>query len=194
MRRVTGTDADRVAQLLALAFYNDPTWSWAFPSDEERLAQHAALWALFVRSAIPYEWVWTTDDGGAVSIWIPPGRPELSPEDEAMLEPMIREQLGAHAGDVLELMQRFEANHPRERPHYYLSFLGTHPDHRGQGKGMGLLADVLAMLDEIGAPAYLESSNRANDHRYERQGFVQIGEFSAPRGGPSLACMWREPR
>jgi hypothetical protein len=50
------------------------------------------------------------------------------------------------------------------------------------------------MLDEIGAPAYLESSNRANDHRYERQGFVQIGEFSAPRGGPSLACMWREPR
>jgi hypothetical protein len=59
---------------------------------------------------------------------------------------------------------------------------------------MRLLSDVLAMLDELGMPAYLESSNRANDHRYEQHGFVHIGEFSAPRGGPSLACMWRDAR
>jgi predicted GNAT family acetyltransferase len=92
------------------------------------------------------------------------------------------------------LLERFEANHPRETPHFYLSLLGTHPEHRGQGKGMGLLAANLAQIDEIGMPAYLESSNRANDHRYERLGFVQVGEFSAPAGGPTLACMWRDPR
>jgi hypothetical protein len=38
----------------------------------------------------------------------------------------------------------------------------------------------LALIDQLGVPAYLESSNRANDHRYECLGFVQVGEFAAP--------------
>jgi hypothetical protein len=42
-------------------------------------------------------------------------------------------------------------------------------------------------------PAYLESSNPSNDHRYERLGFVRVGEFAAPAGGPTVACMWRDP-
>ena len=56
---------------------------------------------------------------------------------------------------------------------------------------MGLLAANPAHIDEQGFPVYLESSNRANDHRYEQLGFVHVGEFEAPRGGPTLACMWR---
>ena len=194
MRRATQADAEHVTELFARAFYDDPTWSWAFPSDEKRLAQQRLLWGLLVHSAVPYECVWMSDDGGAAALWIPPGEPELSDEDEGHVEPLLRELLGSHADDVLVLLERFEANHPRDRRHYYLSLLGTHPDHRGHGKGMGLLAANLAELDEQEVPAYLESSNRANDHRYERLGFVQVGEFSAPAGGPTLACMWREPR
>ena len=95
---------------------------------------------------------------------------------------------------MLTLLDRFDASHPRDTPHYYLSLLGTHPDHRGQGKGMGLLAANLALIDKQGFPAYLESSNRDNDHRYERLGFVKVGEFAAPGGGPTVACMWRDRR
>jgi GNAT superfamily N-acetyltransferase len=135
-----------------------------------------------------------TEDGGAASLWIPPGEPELSDEDEARFEPLLRELIGSHADDVLILIQRFEENHPRENEHFYLSLLGTHPDHRGQGKGMGLLAANLEQIDELGMPAYLESSNRANDHRYERLGFERVGEFAAPGGEPTVGCMWREPR
>ena len=47
---------------------------------------------------------------------------------------------------------------------------------------MGLLAANLAEIDRLRMPAYLESSNRANDHRYERLGFELLGEFSAPGG------------
>ena len=95
---------------------------------------------------------------------------------------------------MLALFDGFGANHPRHEPHFYLSLLGTHPDHRGQGKGIGLLAENLARIDELRRPAYLESSNRANDPRYERLGFVEIGEFSAPGNGPTVGCMWRDPR
>src|SRR5262245_5865249 len=176
-RRVTEADAEQVTDLFAHAFNQDPTWSWAFPDPDARFEQHLAWWGLYMSSAVPYGWVWMTDDGGAASLWIPPGKPELSDEDEAEVEPLLRRYLGAHADDVMTLIDRFGSNHPTEEPHFYLSLLGTHPDHRGGGKGMGLLAANLAQIDELGMPAYLESSNRANDHRYERLGFRQIGEF-----------------
>jgi GNAT superfamily N-acetyltransferase len=194
LRRVGEAETAYVADLLALAFYSDPTWSWAFPDEARRLEQHRALWTLFLTSAVPYGWVWMTEDGGAAALWVPPGQAELTEEAEAQIPPMLHEQLGAHANDVLALMDSFEANHPGHTPHYYLSLLATHPDHRGQGKGMGLLAANLHELDALQMPAYLESSNRANDRRYERLGFRQVGEFAAPPGKPTLACMWRDPR
>ena len=194
VRQVSDGDADPVAELFALAFYDDPTWSWAFPDSEQRMDQHRLLWGLFLHSAIPYGSVWMTDDGGAASLWIPPGELELSEADETRIEPLLRDLIGSHADEVLALFDRFDANHPRHVPHFYLSLLGTHPDHRGQGKGMGLLAENLARIDELRLPAYLESSNRANDRRYERLGFVEIGEFSAPGDGPTVGCMWRDPR
>jgi GNAT superfamily N-acetyltransferase len=194
VKKLTEADAEQVVELFALAFYGDPVWSWAFPDPERRLEQYRRLWGLYVHSALPYGCVSMADDHGAASVWIPPGQPELSDEDEARVEPLLRELLGSRADDVLELMKRFDAHHPHDVPHYYLSYLGTHPDHRGHGKGMGLLEANLAEIDEQGLPAYLESSNRANDHRYARLGFVQVDEFAVPRGSPTLACMWREAR
>jgi GNAT superfamily N-acetyltransferase len=192
VRAVTEAEADRVTELFALAFYDDPTWGWAFPDAGRRMEHHRQWWDLYVHSALPYGCVWTTDDGGAAALWIPPGRPELSDADEARVEPLLRELVGAHADDVLALLESFDSNHPRHRPHYYLSLLGTHPDHRGQGKGMGLLAANLGQFDEQGIPTYLESSNPANNYRYERLGYVQVGEFAAPGDGPTVACMWRD--
>ena len=192
IKRVTEREADRVTELFALAFRDDPTWGWAFPDAEKRHEHHRLWWGLHVHSALPHECVWMTEDGGAASLWIPPNQPELSEDDEARVEPLLRQLVGSHTDDVLVLLDRFEAHHPRDTPHFYLSLLGTHPNHRGHGKGMGLLAANLEQIDEQGLPAYLESSNRANDHRYERLGFVHIGEFAAPRGAPTVACMWRD--
>ncbi len=191
---MTDAAAEQVTELFTLGFHDDPTWSWAFPDAEQRVAHHRIWWGLYMHSALPYGCVWMTEDGAAASLWIPPNAPELSEEDEARVDPLLRELVDTHADDVLTLLDRFDANHPRHTPQYYLSLLGTHPEHRGQGKGMGLLAANLAQTDEQGIPAYLESSNRSNDHRYERLGFVHVGEFAAPAGGPTIACMWREPR
>ena len=48
---------------------------------------------------------------------------------------------------------------------WYLSLLGTHPDHRGHGFGMRLLAENLKVVDTERTPAFLESTNPINhDH------------------------------
>jgi GNAT superfamily N-acetyltransferase len=116
----------------------------------------------------------------------------LTEEEEASIEPLLGEILGPRLPVVMELLRRFENAHPIEPPHYYLSFLGTHPEHRGKGLGMALLADNLARIDAEGAPAYLESSDTANARRYENLGFVRIGEFMRPHKQLAISTMWRE--
>jgi GNAT superfamily N-acetyltransferase len=188
--RIAGQDdVDGLTNTLTLAFENDPLWRWAFP--DARMLE--PLWRLFVQSALRYDWMWVTGAYAAASVWIPPGGTELTDAEEEQVEPLIRRLVGDRAPEVMTLIERFEEAHPRERPHYYLSLLGTHPAHRGRGLGMGLLADNLARIDEEGAHVYLESSNPENDARYERLGFRKIGEFSTPDGGHTVATMWREP-
>jgi GNAT superfamily N-acetyltransferase len=191
-RVATSADAEAVSDLFALGFYDDPVWSWAFPDSERRLEQQRSLWAIYVNSAIPYGSVWVTAGYGAAALWIPPGVPDLNAEDEQRYEPLLRELIGAWADEVLGLTALFESNRPNE-PHHYLGLLATHPEHRGRGEGMGLLAENLARIDAEGAAAYLESSNPDNDHRYARHGFARVGEFSGPGGEPVVARMWREP-
>ena len=185
-------DTDKIARTLAEAFFLDPVWGWAFADPMRRKAQHEAWFRLLIRSALPFQWVWTTPDYEAVSVWVPPGCPELSPADEARLGPLLQESLGARTELVLEVFDRFEAAHPRTQDHYYLSLLGTHTEHRGSGIGMRLLADNLVQLDAVHMPAYLESTNPANLRRYESVGFTILGAFDLPDGGPTVTTMWRE--
>jgi GNAT superfamily N-acetyltransferase len=192
-RPASSADAGEIVATLACAFDADPLWSWAFPDDAKRPAQYEAFFSLFVESAIPNGWVWTTDQATAVAVWTPPGKSELSEEAQAKVEPFVAAELGSHAKPVLQVFESFESACPDDRDFYYLSLLGTHPDHRGHGLGMSLLAANLAQIDAESMPAYLESSNPANNTRYERLGFKPHAEFSTPEGRHTVTTMWREP-
>jgi ribosomal protein S18 acetylase RimI-like enzyme len=194
--RVASTDADlhAVTETISLAFHEDPTWSWAFPDPSRRQEQYAVFWRLLIAGAMRYPWVLLTEGCEAAAVWIPPGGTEIPAEDEERVEPLVQDLVGPRAGDVVELLERFDAAHPRHEPHYYLSLLGTHPAHAGRGLGMALLAESLRRIDEEGMPAYLESSNPANNHRYERHGFAKIGDFYPPSSEIPVTTMWRDPR
>jgi GNAT superfamily N-acetyltransferase len=189
-RVATRADLEGVTETLAAAFAKDPVWSWAFPESEKL----AVWWRFYVNSALRYPCTWMLDGYAAVSMWIPPGGVELTEDEEAeKLEPLIESLAGSRSAEIIELLERFDASRPEGPPHYYLSLLGVHPDHRGKGIGMGLLGENLRGIDAEGAPAYLESSNFANDHRYERLGFRKVDEFSTPDDSVTVATMWREP-
>jgi GNAT superfamily N-acetyltransferase len=176
------------------AFYADPLWSWMFPDPGERTAQHATVFGLYVGASLPKDGVWMSDDrASAVAVFTPPGERELSEEAEGRLEAFIHESLGEHAAAVLETLERFQAATPQGPPFYYLSFLGTHPESRGRGLGMGLLAEIAARADREGRPIYLESTNPANTPRYERLGFRGQTAFSTPDESHIVTTMWREP-
>ena len=79
-----------------------------------------------------------------------------------------------------------------KKPHYYLDFIGVHPDKQGQGYASALLRHTLTRLDAEKQPAYLESSNPRNNPLYQRHGFQITDEIQLPNG-PILWCMWRNP-
>jgi GNAT superfamily N-acetyltransferase len=177
---------------VTLAFAGDPVWSVALARADGRVDHHAEYWRRFVDAAFEQDSLWLIGDGAAVSVWVPPGGHELS---DRAIDALLRfnvECLGDDgAREISTLYHRFDANHPVEEPHAYLSLLATHPDHRGKGIGQALLAENLARWDGLGVPCYLESTNPANDHRYERAGFRRVGGFSAVRDGAPITTMWR---
>jgi ribosomal protein S18 acetylase RimI-like enzyme len=191
-RRASGRDSADVVAILVSAFYDDPTWSWAFPDPSRRAEQHRRLWGLFVAGALRYPWIWLAAGNTATSVWIPPHGTDLSDEQEAAVESAIVEMLGADASRVLRAVEMFDRAHPRDVPHFYLSLLGTSVEQRGRGYGLGLLADNLRLIDEARMPCYLEASNPANVALYERHGFAVLDSFVLPAGGPEVFTMWRD--
>ena len=185
-------DAEAITETISLAFHEDPTWAWAFRDAERRQEQYMIWWRLFVDGAMRYPWVLATERCEVAAIWLPPDGTEMSPEDEAQVPSLLPELVGDHAPAFLELLERFEAARPPDPPHYYLSLLGVHADHRGKGLGMKMLRENLSRFDALGMPTYLESSNRANNPKYESVGYVSIGEFTTPDDSVVITQYWRE--
>jgi GNAT superfamily N-acetyltransferase len=192
-RSATTRDVDRVTECITLAFATDPVWEPALRRTDGSTDHHEAYWRLFVEDAVEQGSVSMAPGGEAVAVWIPPGGVELSPARLDAFESMIGVALDAESvADLHALFDRFEASRAPLGPHYYLSLLATHPDHRGRGIGQGLLASDLARWDRDGDPSYLESTNAANDHRYVRAGFRPIGGFETVREPRWVTAMWRE--
>ncbi len=192
-RVATPADVDAVVDTLTTAFFDDPVWGPAFPDVDRRAAQASAFWRLLVTSALRYPWTLVTENVESVALWIPPGGFELTHEEESGLEEFLVGLTGrAAAEEIFAIFEEFEAVHPDE-PHFYLSLLATHNDHRGRGIGMALLSESLSRIDALGAPAYLESTNPANLKRYNSVGFVRRDEFTLP-SGQTVTTMWRPAR
>jgi GNAT superfamily N-acetyltransferase len=191
----TAADLALATEIMTTAFAGDPVWGgWAFPIEDPAAREEARrrYWRFNLTSAMRYPWVRLVP--GAAALWVPPNGSELTEAEEGQMEPLLRELVGAHTEAFLECLDLFASNHPRQGPHYYLSLLGTHNDYRGQGVGMQLLSENLALIDREGMPSYLESTNPANLSRYESVGFRQVGSFTLPAGGPTVDTMWREAR
>jgi ribosomal protein S18 acetylase RimI-like enzyme len=185
-------DVDAVVEILTLAFRHDPVWGPALRAPDGSTDHLCPYWAAYVEGALGYDTVLVGDGARTASVWIPPGGEELTGEQKTELISLADMALGRDRARALaELWARFDDSHPHDEPHAYLSLLATHPDHAGHGWGQAHLADGLVRWDEAGLPTYLESSNPANNHRYERQGYRPVGEFRTVLDDAVVTTMWR---
>lgn len=190
-RRATTADAGPLAEVITRAFATDPLWGPALTRPDGSTDHLRPYWDLYVAGALRFPCTGIAGDVDALTVWIPPGEDELSSEQYAALLELLRRDLPDAVDDLVELYDRFEAAHPHDEPHYYLSLFATRPESRGRGIGMALLRDDLAAYDAEGVPTYLESSNPANDARYASVGYRAVGAFEHPTTGAVVTTMWR---
>ena len=182
----------QVADTLAAAFFGDPVAMWVVPSESQRMPLLRGLFQTVLNTA----WqggrlIYTAGDVQAASVWVLPGRAQLTEQEAGLIMPALADIFGDRTPYLETLMSTMDEHHPRE-PHYYLPFIGTRPDAQGQGLGSAILRPALVRADADKMPAYLEATTERNRALYERHGFVVIGHLEVP-GGPTMFQMWRGP-
>jgi len=191
IRRAEPDEVPALAALLGGAFAGDPIMRWTAP-EEDHEASIAAFFVKFDRLPAERGWLWTTDHGAGVALWVPPGV-----EDEFDELTFALDGDRATLGDAAERYDSFwawaEAKRPPE-PHWYLDHLAVERDRRGQGFGAALVEHGLALADAAGEPAFLCTSRESNLPFYERRGFTVVEHGDAPDGGPHVWFMLRGAR
>jgi ribosomal protein S18 acetylase RimI-like enzyme len=197
VRPLVRADLNSAVGALTRAFLDDPVMKWIFPDDRMRERRLPPFFASALRSTgLHSEGTEVAVAAGQVqgcAIWMAPGT----------WRPPLRRQLAALPSVVLRLRSRLpvasvtygalQRVHP-ERPHWYLSGIGTDPQAQGTGVGSELMRSRLIRCDAAGEPAYLESSNESNVPFYQGHGFRVTGELTIPGGGPTFWLMWRQPQ
>jgi len=196
VRPVVRADLQPAVAVMARAFHDDPAIAWIFPDEAMRRRRLPLFFASALRGHMRQgntEVMVTGEQVLGCAVWLAPGT----------WRPPLRRQLVALPSAILRLRSRLAvaittygalfAVHP-ERPHWYLSGIGTDPPVQGTGIGGEMMRSRLARCDVAGQPAYLESSKESNVPFYERHGFRVTRELTIPGGGPTFWLMWREPQ
>ncbi|MGO9558699.1 MAG: GNAT family N-acetyltransferase [Acidimicrobiales bacterium] len=194
VRPATSADGQALTGMLVRAFADDPVANFFFAGRRRReIGLHSFFTSQLRHQYMPHGHVYTTEDLSGVALWGPPGRKRSDVAELLQLLPTAPFLLSPHTVGALQLMFRVEGLHPTE-PHWYLFTLGTAPERQGQGVGSALLRSMLEHIDEVGEPAYLESSKERNVPLYARFGFEVIDELPSKSGSPPIWRMWRDPR
>ena len=186
------------AEVLALAFHQDPIACYVFPEEARRHRVLRWMFHCHLRYGLRYGEVYTTDRVDGVAIWLSPGQTTQTLwrllRTGALPAPL---RFGWSAfRRSMAFMDVATAWHRQYAPeaHWYLFYLGVTPAQQGRGIGSALLQPVLARADAHRLPCYLETGVARNLGFYERHGFQVVAEGALPCGGPPLWAMVRAPR
>ncbi len=186
-----------VAEDLGAAFGADPLFDWFSRPDERRDAARKVFFQFILRHVVfGVGEILRPECGGAAAVWM---------KSEALGgNSLIQELRGLPAllgltgwrrfGRLASMREAMDRNHPGDRPHDYLFFLGVAPDAQGHGVGSRLLKSRTDQLDAAGRPAFLETATEANVRLYSRHGFRVLSEYRPRRDAPVNWAMWRDPQ
>jgi GNAT superfamily N-acetyltransferase len=186
-RVATAGDLEPIVDTVCTALTEDPVSRWIFPKPD----QLRAWWLNSVSNALPHDWVWIAESCTAVAVWVPPDRDELTARRNKYL-PLLRELIGDRVAEVTPVLERYAEARPVDKPHYYMTFLGTASLARGRRLARRLLAHNLGRIDDERMPACLAVSNDAARRLYLQAGFSTIDSFPVLDGHFRVTTMWRD--
>ncbi|WP_432565076.1 GNAT family N-acetyltransferase [Kineococcus sp. SYSU DK003] len=172
---LTPSTVDAAAEVLALAFADDPVVAGLVPLGRRRPRTLRRWFTALVRTTRAVD-VARDADGRVVGVALwdehprPPSVPWWLRELPRLLRALGPRQLVRTVRAVADL-----ESHRPTTPHWYLADIAVRPAAQGRGVASALLAHRLRELDAAGATAYLESTSPAAARLYVRHGFRAVG-------------------
>jgi GNAT superfamily N-acetyltransferase len=192
VRTAAGDAVPRVAAALADAFINDPVFTFLRPG---RLRQKARLRTMFAVEIEQYVLanggtVWTTSGYDGAVAELPPGAWEMPKSATGRETLKWMRAFGTRLPRAIRVQRAMAERHLRE-PHFYVRTVGVRTALQGQGVGSMLMRPTLERADSAGLPTYIEASSEGSAALYARLGFLHMGVFELPDGGPPVWPMRR---
>ncbi|MGY1709878.1 GNAT family N-acetyltransferase [Geodermatophilus sp. SYSU D00758] len=195
VRPARSADLDELTRTLAVAFTDDPLFVHLLPpgvrAREERIRR---VFAVDGARSLSHGGLWTTAGADAAAVWFPPGHWRGSARQDLRELPAWLRIGGRRMPYFQRVRSALYAHHRELPPHWYLLYVGTRPERRGQGLGAALLQAMADRCDTDGVPAYLEATCERSVPLYRRLGFAEHGTIDVPPGCPRMVPMWRDPR
>jgi ribosomal protein S18 acetylase RimI-like enzyme len=181
---IAGKPADiaAIATTLAAAFQDDPALVWILRDPSKRKAKLQRFFRVAIREDLAAGLVLHSPGFEVVTLWRAPGRHKEEPLGSFRTLLTFASIFGlslTRGSTVGGLMAK---NHPTMR-HWYLRYLGVHPDHQGKGWGGIAIRDGMVRADSDGLPIWLETCKPNNVSLYQRFGFVITEEWDVPNSG-----------
>ena len=114
-RHALASDLPELARTLASAFLEDPVISWFFEDAEKRPERIGRMMAFSLETGLGRGHVYTTPNRRAAAIWSPPDVPMLDERSGASFGALLRELIGADAGERLGGFAKMEEVHPHDK-------------------------------------------------------------------------------
>lgn len=193
VRLADDAEMQDVATILGSAFSDDPVMNWMCPASRI----YPSLFRAEAEGLYRFHGqVYLNQEKTGAAMWLPAGVSSRPPLNWRWLAVIVK--LWCSGGpESIRRAQQIEAcfaEYHLKEPHFYLHCIGAQLGNQGRGIGSSLLRAGLEACDELGLPAYLESSNEKNNPLYQRFGFVITGETRLPDDGPTVWFMRREAR
>lgn len=181
-----------MAAAFADAFVDDPVFNFLRPG---RLRPEARLRAMFTVELELYVLrnggaLWTTSGYDGAVAELPPGRWEMPTSATGREALRWLRAFRMRLPRAMRVQKAMASRHIPE-PHFYVRTVGVRTAMQGQGLGSRLMQPTLQRADSAGLPTYIEASSERSAALYERLGFVHMGVFELPEGGPPVWPMRR---
>ena len=174
VRPINADEIEKVACLLATAYYHDIFFKWCVDSDEDRHKIVAGYYKVYLRSRGCVAHVAESPDMGIIgaSVWLP------HDADASIYEEIEKVVGAANVPMFREVAERSHENEPKDEPFYQLVGFGVLKEVQGKGIGRALIKYHLDILDQTGIATYLEASTPYHGGGvYGKFGYEQFGEL-----------------
>ena len=177
--RLTKSDIERGANVLARAFEDDALESHFIPDTDVRRKLLPYFFQYRIRFGILYGEVYSTSpEMEGIAVWYPPGKSDMTPWRMMRAGGIsLQRKVGKEIISKMTFVNNNVTNIRKQYapfPHWHLFPMGVDPPSQGKGFASALLRPMLKRIDAEGLACYLETQNEKNVSIYQHYGFKII--------------------